>query len=172
MEPMKGLLKKKNAFVWNKEHTASMDKVKSIITGPQCLTHFDPKLYTTLITDASRRGLGYILIQSDKPPGPSIPKGWLITCGSRFLSEAGGNCAVVELELLAIPVGGPKMQTLLSWNRLWSHYQSSAIDWNHEWPQPRRGSEHENSQVNVKTFRIPIQGQMDTGQDTVYYRRP
>ena len=74
MEPMKGLLKKKNAFVWNKEHTASMDKVKSIITGPQCLTHFDPKLYTTLITDASRRGLGYILIQSDKPPGPSIPK--------------------------------------------------------------------------------------------------
>ena len=32
VEPMKGLLKKKNAFVWNKEHTASMDKVKSIIT--------------------------------------------------------------------------------------------------------------------------------------------
>ena len=58
MEPMKGLLKKKNAFVWNKEHTASMDKVKSIITGPQCLTHFDPKLYTTLITDASCTGFG------------------------------------------------------------------------------------------------------------------
>ena len=102
MEPMKGLLKKKNAFVWNKEHTASMDKVKSIITGPQCLTHFDPKLHTTLIMDASRTGLRYILIQSDQPPGPSIPKGRLITCGSRFLSEAKGNYAVVELELLAI----------------------------------------------------------------------
>ena len=79
-----------------------MDKVKSIITGPQCLTHFDPKLHTTLIKDVSCTGLGYILIQSDKPPGPSIPKGQLITCGSRFLKEAEGNYAVVELELLAI----------------------------------------------------------------------
>ena len=55
-----------------------------------------------LITDTSRTGLGYILIQSDKPPWPSIPKVRLITCGSRFLSEAKGNYAVVELELLAI----------------------------------------------------------------------
>ena len=97
MEPLKGLLKKKNAFLWNGEHTAAMDVVKSIITGPQCLTHFDPKLYTTLLTDASRTGLGYILIQSDKPPGPSLPKGKLITCGSRFLSKAEGNYAVVEV---------------------------------------------------------------------------
>ena len=52
MEPMKGL--KKNAFVWNAAHTASMEAVKAIITGPQCLAHFNPKLKTTLLTDASR----------------------------------------------------------------------------------------------------------------------
>ena len=39
MEPMKGLLQKKNAFVWNQDHTASMKEVKKIITGPQCHTH-------------------------------------------------------------------------------------------------------------------------------------
>ena len=48
MELMKGLLKKQNAFVWNESHTVSMDAVKAIITGPQCLFHFDPKLPTTL----------------------------------------------------------------------------------------------------------------------------
>ena len=54
MEPMKGLLSKKNAFVWNAAHKASMEDVKAIITGPQCLAHFNPKLKTTLLTDASR----------------------------------------------------------------------------------------------------------------------
>ena len=62
MEPMKGLLQKKNAFVWNYNHTKSIDMVKSIITGPQCLPQFNPKLQTILLTDASRTGLGYILI--------------------------------------------------------------------------------------------------------------
>ena len=65
MEPMKGLLSKKNAFVWNAAHTASMEAIKAIITGPQCLAHFNPKLKTTLLTDASRIELGYILIQTE-----------------------------------------------------------------------------------------------------------
>ena len=34
MEPMKGLLSKKNAFVLNAALTASMEAVKAIITGP------------------------------------------------------------------------------------------------------------------------------------------
>ena len=85
-----------------------MNAVKKIITGPQCLAHFDPKKPIVLLTDASRTGLGYILTQPDIviPSGThsvaKIPKGKLITCGSRFLSEAEGNYAVVELELLAI----------------------------------------------------------------------
>ena len=101
MEPMKGLLKKKNAFVWNESHTKSMEAVKAIITGSQCLAHFNPKLPTMLLADASRTGLGYVLIQTEETPS-SKPVRKLITCGSRFLSEAESNYAVVELELLAI----------------------------------------------------------------------
>ena len=61
-----------------------------------------------MLTDASRTGLGYILIQPEVVTPTStfsvarIPKGKLVTCGSRLLSEAEGNYAVVELELLAI----------------------------------------------------------------------
>ena len=65
MEPMKGLLSKKNAFVWNAARTVSMEAVKAIITDPKCLVHFNPKLKTTLLTDASRIELGYILIQTE-----------------------------------------------------------------------------------------------------------
>ena len=47
-----------------------MNNVKAIITGPQCLQRFDPKLPIVLLTDASRTGLGFVLIQTEvKPEG-------------------------------------------------------------------------------------------------------
>ena len=79
MEPMKG---KKNAFIWNAAHTASMEAVKAIINGPQSLAHFNPKLKTTLLIDASCIRLGYILIQTEDTKS-SKPVHKLITCGSR-----------------------------------------------------------------------------------------
>ena len=65
MEPLKGLLSQKNSWVWNTDHTNAMNKVKEIITGPQCLARFGPKKPIVLITDASRIGLGFVLIQPD-----------------------------------------------------------------------------------------------------------
>ena len=51
----------------------------------------------TLTTDASRTGLGFLLTQTDKKGNTG-----LIQCGSRFLSDAEGNYAVVEIEALAV----------------------------------------------------------------------
>ena len=117
MEPLKPLLQKKNVYAWSKDHTDAMDNVKNIITGPQCLQRFDPKKPTVLLTDASRKGLGFVLIQTDVKPeanedamadmvtrhtAKKIPKGKLASCGSRFLSSAEENYAVIELELLAV----------------------------------------------------------------------
>ena len=99
MLPLQGLSSTKNAFHWTIEHDNSMEQIKKILTdenGP-VLKHFDPKLPVALLTDASRKGLGYILIQRDDCDHPR-----LITCGSRFLSPAEKNYAVVELECLAI----------------------------------------------------------------------
>ena len=99
MLPLQGLSSTKNAFHWTIEHDNSMEQIKKILTdenGP-VLKHFDPKLPVALLTDASRKGLGYILIQRDDCDHPR-----LITCGSRFLSLAEKNYAVVELECLAI----------------------------------------------------------------------
>ena len=74
---------------------------------------------SVLITDASNKGLGYVLIRTDKKieiaddaeainklvskhTVKKMPIGKLICCGSRFLSQAEQNYAVVEKELLAV----------------------------------------------------------------------
>ena len=100
MVPLQGLLKPKNAYLWTSEHEEAMQKVKDILTsnnGP-VLMHFDPKLPVILITDASRTGLGFVLVQDDGHGGHTR----LIQCGSRFLTDAEGRYAVIELECLAI----------------------------------------------------------------------
>ena len=99
MEPLQELLSTKNAFIWLPEHQISMDKTKEILTdhkGP-VRRHFDPSLPVSLFTDASRKGIGYILTQRDKKGALR-----LIKCGSRFITSAERNYAVVELECLAI----------------------------------------------------------------------
>ena len=82
-----------------------MNNVKNIITGPQCLQIFDPELETVLLTDASRKGLGFILIQTETKPednedklanivtkhtAKKIPKGKLVLA-------AQGSCLVLSL---------------------------------------------------------------------------
>ena len=66
------------------------------------MAYFDPSLRTTLLTDACKYGLGYVLVQHDGEDYSKSEKLKLITCGSRFLSAAEKNYAVCELELLGI----------------------------------------------------------------------
>ena len=102
--PLQELMSTKMAYQWLPEHDLAMAKVKDILTreGGSILAHFDPGLYTTLLTDACKYGLGYILIQHDDEDHSKSKELKLITCGSRFLSTAEKNYAVCELECLGI----------------------------------------------------------------------
>ncbi len=95
-----GLLKKSNKYEWGHVHKAALTKVKEIITNPAgpILKHFNSRLPIRLLTDASRSGIGFCLVQTEVRN--KVPL--LIMAGSRFLSPAEKNYAVVELELLAI----------------------------------------------------------------------
>ena len=68
MIPLKGLLSKKNAFIWTYEHGAAMKQVKDILTNPNepMLRHFDPQLPVKLSTDPSSTGIRNILTQEDQ----------------------------------------------------------------------------------------------------------
>ena len=92
MVPLQSLLKKSQVYQWTPEHQEAFQKIQDLLTwenGP-VLAQFDPKLPVVLITDASRLGLGYILTQENEAKEMK-----LITCGSRFLTYAEANYAVI-----------------------------------------------------------------------------
>lgn len=98
---LRGLLSSKNVFQWLEEHQKSFDYTKEVLLSPQILAHFDPKLETQLHTDAScLKGLGFALLQNHG--NQNNPTWKIVSCGSRFLSDAESGYAVCELEMLAI----------------------------------------------------------------------
>ena len=96
--PLRELLKKNKAWLWLPDQEAAFIKMKSMLTGDLMLRHFNPLWPTEVVTDASRKGLGFALMQTDPATGYSH----LIQCGSRCLTDAETRYAVCELEGLAI----------------------------------------------------------------------
>ena len=96
-EPLRDLLKPKNAFVWTIDHDQAFTQTKTVLCSPPVLAPFDPKLPTMLQTDASRlEGLGFTLLQKHEDV-------WKLTqAGSRFTTDTESRYAMVELELLAV----------------------------------------------------------------------
>ena len=98
--PMRSLLKESNVFLWTEAQESSFLDTKRLLCSDLLVRHFDPKLQTTLITDASKlEGIGYVLLQHD-PEKPSEPR--LVRCGSRVLNPSERNYAPIELEALAL----------------------------------------------------------------------
>ena len=96
--PLRELLKKNVTWQWLPDQQSAFQNTKNILTGNLVLKIFDPNHDTELITDASRKGLGFALMQVD----PSTGHRHLIQCGSRSLASPETRYAVCELEGLAI----------------------------------------------------------------------
>ena len=61
------MLKKGNAWVWEKEHEEEFNNIKNLLTSPTIAKPFDNANETILLTDASRlHGLGYALVQKSR----------------------------------------------------------------------------------------------------------
>ena len=108
-EPLRDLLKPKNAWLWTSQHDAAFDRVKTALVSPPILAYFSPGLPTVLQTDASRQqGLGYVLMQQHGAE-------WkMIQCGSRFLTDTESRYAVIELEMLGIAWATKKCRVYLA----------------------------------------------------------
>lgn len=97
-EPLRELTKKKNAFVWGPVQEEAFRTCKKILTGDLVLRPFNPAAPSTeLIVDASRSGLGFLLMQTDA----NTRRRHLVQCGSRALQPAETRYAVCELEMLS-----------------------------------------------------------------------
>ena len=94
---LRELTAKKNAFLWLEEHQSEFQKVKKLLTSDMVVTHFDPLLPVTVLTDASRlHSLVYAL-------GHYIDGRFkLVSCGSKSLTPTQQRYATIELECLAV----------------------------------------------------------------------
>ena len=94
---LRELNSKKNAFLWGEDHQKEFDQVKKLLTSDMVVTHFNPSLPVTVLTDASRlHGLGFNM-------GHYVEGRFkLVTCGSKMLTPTQQSYATIELECLAV----------------------------------------------------------------------
>ena len=86
------------AWNWLSEHEEEFQKIKDVLSDSANLAPYDPKRKTELLTDASRLGLGFVLIQFDE-----VSKRWrLIRAGSTALKKAQKRYPPIQLELLGL----------------------------------------------------------------------
>ncbi|KPJ18498.1 Transposon Ty3-I Gag-Pol polyprotein [Papilio machaon] len=97
LEPLYGLLKQGNAFVWDRCQQQSFEKVKYLISRAPTLCHFDPKSKLIISADSSSYGLGAVLLQED-----DTGKRDVVSYASRTLNQTEKNYAQIEKECLAL----------------------------------------------------------------------
>ncbi|MCG7882987.1 MAG: DDE-type integrase/transposase/recombinase, partial [Candidatus Thiodiazotropha endolucinida] len=92
--PLRQLLSGDVEFVWEKSQQDAFDKIKDVITrepGP-VLAYFDPRKAITIQSDASKHGLGCVLLQDGKP----------VCFASKSLTPTEIGYAQIEKELYAV----------------------------------------------------------------------
>lgn len=95
--PLRQLLKQSSEFIWDSQHDDAFQKMKDLITkepGP-ILAYYDPQKELHLQVDASKYGLGAVLLQDGKP----------LSYASRSLTECEVSYAQIEKELYAVLFG-------------------------------------------------------------------
>ena len=76
-------------FHWDHEQESSFKEIKRVLSETHVLTFFDVKKPVIVSVDASKSGLGAVVLQSDKP----------IAYASRALTDAETRYAQIEKEL-------------------------------------------------------------------------
>ncbi|WVZ93511.1 hypothetical protein U9M48_039483 [Paspalum notatum var. saurae] len=101
-KPMTSLLKKDTAFKWIADRQAAFDELKKRLTTAPILTLPDQQKKFTVYCDASRDGLGCVLMQEGK----------VVAYGSRQLRKHEVNYPTHDLELAAVVYA----------LKIWRHY--------------------------------------------------
>lgn len=94
-KPLTTLLKKDELFIWTDKQQKAFDTLKRILAEEVVLAFPDFNETFYLATDASKVGIGAVLMQNVPYPRP-------IYFFSKTLNDAQRNYSVIELELLAI----------------------------------------------------------------------
>ncbi|XP_055585535.1 uncharacterized protein K02A2.6-like [Uranotaenia lowii] len=94
--PLRELTKVKEPFKWGSAEHESFEKLIGLIGQVKNLSHFDPKLKTRVVADASPVGLGAILLQFHE----GTPK--VVSYASKSLTDTEKRYAQTEKEALSL----------------------------------------------------------------------
>ena len=90
--PLRTLCKKDTLFTWESSQQTAYEAIKKEITSAPVLAYFDWGKASTVQSDASKKGLGAVLIQDDKP----------VIYAPRALTETEQSYSNIERELLSV----------------------------------------------------------------------
>ena len=94
--PLRNLLDERNEWSWQESQENAWIELKEILTSEPLLQFYDPEKPIRISADASKDGLGAVLLQQKDDR-------WLpVVYASRAMSEAEQRYAQIEKELLAI----------------------------------------------------------------------
>ena len=95
-EPLRQLIKDSSkpgyCFVFEEQHKQAFAELKKMMSSTEVLQYYNPSKPVKISCDASSHGLGFVLLQNEKP----------VIYGSRSLSKCEQAYAQIEKEMLAI----------------------------------------------------------------------
>jgi hypothetical protein len=94
-QPIRILLRKDVTFHWDRDQENAFQEIKRVLSEAPVLTFFNVRNPVVVSVDASKFGLGAVVLQNDKP----------IAYASRALTEVETRYAQIEKELLAVTFG-------------------------------------------------------------------
>jgi hypothetical protein len=122
--PITMLTKKDQPWVWGEAQSQAFDEIKSILINQPVLSLFNPKYATQIHTDASKLGLGGILLQ-EQPDGGLKP----VAYASRQTTPAEQKNHSFELETLAVVMSLAKFKVYVTGIKFTIVTDCNALRW-------------------------------------------
>ncbi|XP_058456713.1 uncharacterized protein K02A2.6-like [Malaya genurostris] len=106
--PLDNLLKKDNPIVWSQQCQEAFINIKKVLQSDLLLTHYNPALNIVVAGDASKTGIGAVIMHQ-------FPDGQMkaVAHASRTLTQAEQNYSQIEKEALALVFAVTKFRRML-----------------------------------------------------------
>ena len=105
--PLRQLMESDVEWHWSNHHNAALDQIKKLLTESPTLKYYDSELPTRISVDASKFGLGAVLLQQHGDTWAPV------AYASRSLNKSEQNYAQIEKEALAILFGCERFHVYL-----------------------------------------------------------